>query len=322
MTELTTTREIGIITAEIITIRENTNRMVLESSIEIGRRLLEAKEVVGHGGWGEYLREQVNFSPSTANNLMALCREYGDAQLELGKAPKSQTFGNLTYSQAVALLALPAEAREAVVAEHDMETTSVRELQAIIEEKKREAASARAAAEQAEASLAEAVAEKDRAKEAALKNSQLAHSRGAELEKREQELAAAREEIQRLENRTVEVAVQPPTEEELAALRQEAELAAAKKLREELAGLQKELTESRQAGEQQSARAAELEKRLEVAGDQGLVECNLLLRQLQETAERLHHRYLGILSGDREKAERLKKAIRKVVRLMAERWES
>lgn len=320
MTALSKKREIGIITAEIITIRENTNRMVLESSIEIGRRLLEAKEVVGHGGWGDYLREQVNFSPSTANNLMAICKEYGDTQLELGKSPKSQTFGNLTYSQAVALLALPAEAREEVVAEHDMEATSVRELQTIIEEKKREAEAAREEAEKARNAVDAAVAEKEQAREAALKNSQIAHQRGEELKKREKELTDAREEIKRLESRPVEVAVQPPSEEELAALRQDAEKAAAEKLGKEMAALRKELTESRQAGEQQSARTAELEKKLAVAGDGDMVEFNLLIKQIQEDVEKLHRKYLAVLSGDQEKAGKLRTAAIKVLQLMAERW--
>lgn len=307
MEEMTTKREIGVITAEIITIREHTNRMVLENSIEIGRRLLEAKEVVGHGGWGEYLREQVNFSPSTANNLMAICKEYGDTQLELGKAPKSQTFGNLTYSQAVALLALPEVEREEVVETHDMETTSVRELQAIIEEKKREAAEAREEAE--------------KARQAAEANRQLALKHQDEIKKRDLELKTTREELSKMESRPVEVAVKEPSEEELEQLRQDAEKAAEEKFEEQMRATLEELEETKMAEKEQAARAARLEKQLAVAGNSKMAEFNILLLQIQEDDKKLREKHLEIMGDDPEKAKKLKAGMVKMMQMMAEEWE-
>ncbi|MCI9195069.1 MAG: DUF3102 domain-containing protein [Angelakisella sp.] len=314
MEELAVKREIGIITAEIITIRENTKRMVLESFIEIGRRLLEAKEVVGHGGWGDYLREKVEFSPSTANNMINLYKEYGDEQTQLGKPLKSQTFGNLTYSQAVALLALPEEQRETVVAEHNMEATSVRELQAIIEEKKREAKQAREEAE--------------RVKQAAAVNEKTILEYQAELKRQEAKLKDARGEIEKLEARPVEVAVQPPSKEELAEIQRDAEAAVAEKfeeelaaVREELAGTRGQLEEARQAGEQQLARAAEMEKKLAVAGNKEMVEFNILFRRAQEEMERLHQKYLAITANEPEKAAALKTAVGRMIQMVARKWE-
>jgi len=321
MEALAAKREIGIITAEIITIRENTNRMVLENSIEIGRRLLEAKEVVGHGSWGDYLRERVNFSPSTANNLMKLCQEYGDTQLELGKAPKSQTFGNLTYSQAVALLALPEDAREEVVAEHDMENTSVRELQAIIEEKKREADAAREEAEKAKEAAADALRQREQAQKAAETNEKVALRRREELEKQTKELRDARAEIKRLESQPVEIAVQPPSQKELEAIRREAKEEITKKLGKEIDTLRGKLEETRQAGEQQTARAAELEKKLAVAGSSETIEFNLILRQFQEDAGNLRTRYFDIRGKDAKKAEKLRLAVGRLLQMMAKEWE-
>ncbi len=111
--EIVTERTPEIVAAEIRQIADQTRKMVLNSSIEIGKRLCEAKEMVPHGEWGSWLEKEVNFKQSTANNLMRIYTEYGDIQGELwGASAKSQTFGNLSYSQAVALLAVPAEERE------------------------------------------------------------------------------------------------------------------------------------------------------------------------------------------------------------------
>ena len=119
-----------ILAAEIRTIKNQTGRMVLNASIEVGRRLTEAKAKLPHGSWGEYLKNEVDYSPSQAQNLMRVFREYGSDQQSLfGGEAKSQTFGNLTYSKALSLLAIPdEEERERFAIENDVEHMSVREL--------------------------------------------------------------------------------------------------------------------------------------------------------------------------------------------------
>ena len=119
-----------ILAAEIRTIKNQTGRMVLNASIEVGRRLTEAKAKLPHGSWGEYLKNEVDYSPSKAQNLMRVFREYGSDQQSLfGGEAKSQTFGNLTYSKALSLLAIPdEEERERFAVENDVEHMSVREL--------------------------------------------------------------------------------------------------------------------------------------------------------------------------------------------------
>ena len=119
-----------ILAAEIRTIKSQTGRMVLNASIEVGRRLTEAKAKRPHGSWGEYLKNEVDYSPSQAQNLMRVFREYGSDQQSLfGGEAKSQTFGNLTYSKALSLLAIPdEEERERFAIENDVEHMSVREL--------------------------------------------------------------------------------------------------------------------------------------------------------------------------------------------------
>ncbi|MFF2449347.1 DUF3102 domain-containing protein [Neobacillus sp. NPDC058068] len=125
-----------MIATEINSIKEQTKKMLLVNSIEIGRRLVEAKTLVPHGEWGKWLEESVDYSKSTANNLMKIFDQYGADQFSLfGSEAKSQALGNLSYTQAVALLGVPAEERETFVKENDIDSMSTRELQHVIKEK-------------------------------------------------------------------------------------------------------------------------------------------------------------------------------------------
>ena len=140
-----------ILAAEIRTIKAQTGRMVLNASIEVGRRLTEAKAKLPHGSWGEYLKNEVDYSPSQAQNLMRVFREYGSDQQSLfGGEAKSQTFGRLTFSQALSLLVIPdEEERERFAIENDVEHMSVRELNEAL--KARDKAEEKAAAAEDEA---------------------------------------------------------------------------------------------------------------------------------------------------------------------------
>ncbi len=133
--EVTVIRTPEIVAAEINSIKYQTRNIVLFNSIEIGRRLVEAKGMMDHGNFGDWLKSAVDYSQSTANNLMKIYDEYGSDQGALfGDNAKSQTLGNLTYSQAVALLGIPREEREAFVQENDVEALSVRKLQELVKE--------------------------------------------------------------------------------------------------------------------------------------------------------------------------------------------
>lgn len=119
----------AIIAGEINYIKRQAQQTLLAASVEIGRKLNEAKALVPHGLWEDWLTENVDYSQSTANNLMRIATEYGDEQVSLfsGKS-NSETFASLTYSQAVALFALPMDQRQEFVENHDMEELSTREL--------------------------------------------------------------------------------------------------------------------------------------------------------------------------------------------------
>lgn len=144
------------VTLEIRSLKQKAARILqqiaLDYAIQIGQRLVELKAMVPHGQWGDYLKREVEYSQSTAQNLMRIYREYGASQQSLfGGVANSQALGNLPYTKALQLLALPdAEERERFVAEHDVESMSTRELDKALkarDEAEEEAASARQEAE-------------------------------------------------------------------------------------------------------------------------------------------------------------------------------
>ena len=322
-------RDIRIITTEIHMIQRQTQRMVLEGAIEIGRRLEEAKSMLNHGQWMQWLREEVPFSASKAQTLMQIAREYGDRQQSLfGSAAKSQTLGNLPYTKALKLLALPEEDREEFVRENDVESLSVREL----EKKIRAEQEAKQAAEE-RAGEAEKKELDQRSRTAA------AEKRADEMEIRartaEQEAEKLRDKLE-LEKKNARIAAEevkkmkenPEVQQEaLEKLRAEAEAAAAKRAAEDLEkavrDAEKQAAEAREAAKKaaeeansQKARAEELEKRLRTSGPE-LTEFKLQLRLVQEDMEKMLEAMERAAEAQPETAERMKKAVLAVL----EKWQ-
>lgn len=128
--EIIVSRDLSVISAEINEIKANTSGMLRaceaytkQSVFEIGKRLCEAKDAVGHGNFGEFLKT-VDYSTSTANNLMRIYNEMGN----------DEAFNALSYSQLVALFALPVEERKVLLP--DVEDKSSREIKQLIEDLK------------------------------------------------------------------------------------------------------------------------------------------------------------------------------------------
>ena len=150
-----TFRDINTITAEIRTIQGTVRRTALEGAIEIGRRLTEAKELLPHGEWGNWLKTEFEFSQPTASRLMTLFKEYAADQSSLfGAESKYSALNNISVTKALRLIAIPSEEREEWAKEHDVENISTRELDRLIKEKE-EVEKARAEAERERAETAE-----------------------------------------------------------------------------------------------------------------------------------------------------------------------
>lgn len=277
MNELTRTPE--TVGAEIRGLTAQAKQMTLWFGIEIGRRLCEVKEMIGHGEWLPYLKAQTEFSQSTASRFMTLYREYGAQQQTLfGAESNYPTLNNLSISNALRLLALPENERESFAEEHDVEHMSARELEELIQEKK----AAEDERDLYEQKLAEQMGAAERLKKDAETAAQEAEARCRELAETQAQIRALQENIRTLESRPVEVAVQ--VDEGAVAKAREEEKAAAQK---ELERLEKKLQKAEKAREQAEATAKAAEDKLETAAADVAKERDGLKLELQEARRKL-----------------------------------
>ena len=130
-TQALSVREIGVITEEIKDICRRAQSMVLLYAVEIGRRLVEAKAALPHGSWGDWLKNEVEFSQRSANRFMKVYEEYS------GGISNSPTLSNLSYTKALELLSVPADERENFVEENHADELSSREFKELIAERDR-----------------------------------------------------------------------------------------------------------------------------------------------------------------------------------------
>ncbi len=91
-------RSIDQITLEINFYKAQTAQNI----IEIGKRLIEAKQRLQHGEWLPWLRDKVDFSVPSADRFMQIAREYSNSSL----------VSNLPYTKLIALLQVPENERE------------------------------------------------------------------------------------------------------------------------------------------------------------------------------------------------------------------
>ena len=224
------TRTAGMIAGEINLIKEQVRNTALSASVEIGRRLQEARGLVPEGEWTQWLERSVDYSVRTAQNLMALAAEFDAGQ---GKA-----FSALSYTKAVLLLGVPREEREAFAREHDLEAMSTRELQKEIQALKAEKTEMQITMEQLirekEDSPAEemqkridALEEKLRETRAAVNTARDVNKAAKETEKAlREELKAANERLEQAmkdaETPRIKQETPPDVEKEMASLRAQA----------------------------------------------------------------------------------------------------
>lgn len=119
-------RSADSIAMEIKVIVRQAHRVVCSAAIEIGERLIEAKKLVPHGEWEEYVSVRCGFKPRTAQAYMQVAAD----------REKAQTFADLEFSKVLLLLAMPEGQAEALTAEHDPQSMTVRDLKRQIAEYK------------------------------------------------------------------------------------------------------------------------------------------------------------------------------------------
>jgi len=111
------------LTSEILIYKQQTAQNI----VEIGKRLIEAKEMLPHGEWLPWLEEKVEFSRFTANKFMKVASEFQNVD----------TYQHLTQSKVFALLDIPEDQRQDFIESNPIEGMTTRELKAVIAEKKR-----------------------------------------------------------------------------------------------------------------------------------------------------------------------------------------
>ncbi len=223
-------RSIDQITLEINFYKAQTAQNI----IEIGKRLIEAKQQLQHGEWLPWLRNKIEFSVNSADNFMKIARQYSN----------SQPVGNLTYTKLLALLQVPDAEREEFLQETHLidgqEKTvsemSKRELQQAIKERDEAQLTARLIRERfdkAEKAAAEAregkKKEYDNYMNALVKTEKAEETLNIMRSSRQfdlQRITELEKQIKELESRPVEVAVQQLSEADKQKLREEGAAAA------------------------------------------------------------------------------------------------
>lgn len=243
--EYTDIRPLETIEYEINELTKQAQTAAVYYAINIGSRLLEAKNQVPHGEWENWLTDKVNYSQRTAETYIQVYKEYGHAQQSMFGA-NPQAFANLSFTKLVALLAIPAEEREDFAKEVDAENLSVRELKDEIKKVKEERDAALREKTDTEKKLEDALAEVNRA-----------------AKDKQTEIDDLRRQIEELSDKDTSGA----SDDELAAIRAEVEAEQKEKFEKKLAKLEKEKEKLQSAADELNEKikkaeqdAAEIEK--------------------------------------------------------------
>lgn len=277
-----------VVGAEVRNLTAAARYLTVWYAVEIGRRLTEAKEMVAHGEWLDWLKRETEFSQPTASRFMRIYAEYGADQGNLfGAETKYSTLNNLSVSNALKLLAVPEEERESFAAEVDAEHLSTRELEQAIRE--------RDELKQALQATTEELAEAQKLSDEETKRAEAAEAKAKELERAvegagpyKERAEAAEKRVKELESRPIDVAVQEPdkaeierrvqaaAEQRLAEEKQKA-AAAADKLKKKLEAAEEKLERAKQAELTEERRAevvapyeeevAKLRKQIAMSGE-------------------------------------------------------
>lgn len=191
--QLTETDEqkLARLATEINTIKIQVQAVVQNATLEIGKRLVQAKATVPHGMWGQWLKTSVDYSERTAQRLMATYERLGDTQTKLfGPQVDRDLVAQLNRSQLFALMTIKDEdACIEFMNEHkeDLPSMSKRELEQAIKER-----------DQARADLDAWRTKCDSLTDTATKATQRAEKLKAELAQLKADTAAGTDELDKL----------------------------------------------------------------------------------------------------------------------------
>ena len=265
---------IDTITGQIIACKQSMGRSILE----IGKLLIEAKDALPHGDWGNWLRERVEFSERTAQNFMRVAREY---------ASNPQLVADLgSVRKAIALLDVPEEEREAFVEETAAAQLTARQLETAIRERN------------------VAIEERETAEASRYEMERSLQTANGTIAGLNEQLAQQRKELEDLRSKPTEVAVETVVDEAAVKkaakeaakeAREKAEKKAAAALESEQAkvkALEEELEKARASSDTQRAEDAEaqvekLRRELAIAQNSDVLACQICFDQIKGLANQM-----------------------------------
>lgn len=278
-------RDINTITSEIRYIQNDVQQYAAQGALKIGERLCEAKELLGHGEFLPWIKDEFGWTDRTAQKLMAVYREFGDSQKSLfGPEINAKTYSDLPVSKLYLLISVPESEREDFVKENNVAEMSVREMEKLLREKK-----------EAEDESREAHAELDKLADKYAALSAVASEQEKELKAAQADVSAS------IEAAKKEAAAEAEKARRTAEKAQKAAEAEAKKARDEAEAAKKDLQQLRdnpeipqevmdklkaqfgKAAEEAEARAREAEAKLKVS-DPDVAMFKLHFDNLQKTA--------------------------------------
>lgn len=294
-------RTLPVIISEIKIIEQTVAKTAMEGAIQIGERLQEAKEQVGHGNFEQWCEENLNYSSRTARNFMRIASEYGG---ENGLISNRKMSSDLSISNALSLLKVPEEDREKFIEEHPVEDMKNKDLEDEIKRLKEE--------------------KESRERTVNVLNKSL-QDEAEKLSKAYHEI----EDLQRQLDETPEEAVDPAELEKMKKKLEKAEAFLAKekeKLKQEQesrqAAIDKELQAQRDemaAKTQKSidslqAEIEQLKRREQNAGNESMLKFKVLVDQLQDTFRQAGECIVN--ETDQEMANKMNAALRTILKNM------
>ena len=303
-------RDINTITSEIRYIQNDVQQYAAQGALKIGERLCEAKELLGHGEFLPWIKDEFGWTDRTAQKLMAVYREFGDSQKSLfGPEINTKTYSDLPVSKLYLLISVPESEREDFVKENNIAEMSVREMEKLLREKK-----------EAEDESREAHAELDKLADKYAALSAVASEQEKELKAAQADVSAS------IEAAKKEAAAEAEKARRAAEKAQKAAEAEVKKARDEAEAAKKDLQQLRdnpeipqevmdklkaqfgKAAEEAEARAREAEAKLKVS-DPDVAMFKLHFDNLQKTAASMAQLITKMkLSGNADMADKLSRA--------------
>ncbi len=288
--------------------------MGIQIAAEAGRCLTVIKERVGHGNWGDWCKQNLQFSERKAQNMMKLSAEMREKNSIFANP---QTFADIEISKIYELLSAPEEVQKAMIENPETEDMNVREFKDEIRRLKEELAAERAKEKinESEEELAQAKKRiEELTKELNLHSSEKSEaewqkeldSLKSEIEKETEKAAKAAEKLK---------AAKAEAEKKAEAAAEEAVEKAKKEAAEKFKEENKLLIDSnRQAAEE----IDRLQKRLENNAQPEIAGFKIHADQLQQSFNACLESANRIESSDAEQAQKMRTALKTIMQKLQE----